>query len=74
MRGEGWGPGLGLCSPLLLPTPHLSLEQRTSRLLVGPLGEATLTWGLQLGWMVAPVNASHQRGGRVRGPDPGHLI
>ena len=70
MRDEGQRPGLGLHSPLLRPTPHRSLEQRASQLLVGTLGEATLTWWLQLGWMVAPVNMSHQRGGRVRGTTP----
>lgn len=70
MREEGQRPGLGLHSRLLLPTPHPSLEQRASQLLVGTLGEATPTWWLQLGWMVAPVNVSHQRGGRVRGTTP----
>lgn len=69
-REEGWGPGLGLHSPLLLPTPHRSLEQRANQILVGRLGEATPTWWLQLGWTVAPVNVSHQRGGRVRGTTP----
>ena len=70
VREEGWGPGLGLHSPLLLPTPHRSLEQTANQLLVGHLGEATPTWWLQLGWTVAPVNVSHQRGGRVRGTTP----